>query len=139
MPDPYEYLGAGIILPFRRDGKQDFANSSGLDMVRSSVRMILETMCSGPENEGELRFNQRMGTQIQTLRHRNIDDPVTQELATHYVYEALKDNEPRALLFDVRVDRDPSNNKMILKISYRVTGESDATGESTILTEEVTI
>lgn len=139
MPDPFEYLGAGIILPFRRDGKQDFANSSGLDMVRSSVRLILGTLCSGPENEGELRYNQGLGTLVSTLKHRNIDDPTTQELATHYVYEALKENEPRVLLFDVRIDKDSDRNQFVMKISFRVAGESGPRGESSVFTEEVTI
>ena len=138
MSDPYEHLGAGIVVPFRRDGKQDFANSSGLEMIRSSVRIILGTLCSGPENEGELRYNQRLGTLISTLRHRNLDDPATQELATHYVYEALRDNEPRVQLLDLRFDKNSDKNQMKLKISYRIVGEPGVRGESSIFSEELT-
>lgn len=139
MADPFEYLGAGIVLPFRRDGKQDFANSSGLEMIRSSLRLILGTMCAGPENEGEIRFNQRLGTLIQTLRHRNIDDPATQEIAVHYVYEAIRDNEPRVIPLDFRVDKDADRNQMKLRLAYKVVDESGVDVGGSVFTDEVTV
>lgn len=141
MSDPFEYLGAGIILPFRRDGKHDFANSVGLDMVRSSAYVILSTLCSGPENEGEIRWNQHLGTQLPLMRHRNFNDETVRELAVHYGFDGLSSNDPRIILSNVNIIKKVNENKLTIKFTYTIAGESSVflRSSSRIFSDEVTI
>lgn len=120
MADEYAYLGAGVLLPFRRDGKDDFANGSGLEVIDTSLTSIMGTMRAGPANDGEVPFNQQLGTLLALLRHRNIDDPTTAELATHYTSESIVANEPRikpkAVGFRPRAD----DNRLTVRLKYDV-------------------
>jgi len=134
MADTYEYLGSGVLLPFRRDGKDDFANGVGLDVIKTSLTSIFGTLRSGPANEGELPYNQELGSLLRLLRHRNINDPTTQELATHYVLESILVNEPRVRAKAVGFDSRPSENKLVLRLTYDVVSR-DTTGTNVLLSD----
>lgn len=127
MPDPFAYLGAGVLVPFRRDGKDDFANDTGLEAVKSSLRIVLGTLCAGPTNDGEVPFNQELGTLIRLLRHRNINDPTTEEIANHYVLSAILANEPRVRMKGIGFVPKPDANTIILRLKYDVV-DRDTTG-----------
>lgn len=120
MADQFDYLGAGIVLPFRRDGKDDFAHSSGVDMVNSSLTTILGTLRAGPTNDGEVPFNQKLGTALSLLRHRNVAEPKTRELATHYVVDSIQANEPRVHAKAVGFRLRPDDNRIALRLRYDV-------------------
>jgi hypothetical protein len=127
MADTLAYLGRGLIVPFRRDGKDDFAHGVGKEVVESSLTVILGTMCAGPTNDGEVPFNQKLGTLIKLLRHRNVNDPTTQDLATHYVADGILANEPRikakAVGFTPRAD----DNRVAIRLRYDLVSR-DTTG-----------
>lgn len=118
MADPFAYLGSGLVVPFRRDGIDDFAHETGEDLVRSTLQIILGTRRAGPRNDGEIPFNQELGTLISLLRHRNINDPTTEELATHYVVESLAANEPRVKVKAVGFFPRPESNRIGLRLRY---------------------
>ena len=118
MADPFAYLGAGLAVPFRRDGKDDFANETGEDLVASTLRIVLGTRRAGPQNDGEVPFNQELGTLLSLLRHRNINDPTTEELATHYTVESLAENEPRVRAKGVGFYPRPESNRIALRLRY---------------------
>ncbi len=89
------FLGAGLLRPFVRDQKQDFANAAGVDLVRACVGQILGTRASDDsgEHQGELEWKPDFGSKLYLLKHRR--GPLLSELARFYVVEALGRWEPR--------------------------------------------
>lgn len=120
MADQFDYLGSGLVLPFRRDGKDDFTNSSGVDVVNSSLTVVLGTLRAGPSNDGEVPFNQQLGTLLPLLRHQNVSDPATKELATHYVLDAILANEQRVKAKAVAYRARPDDQQLALRLRYDV-------------------
>lgn len=134
MADEYAYLGAGLILPFRRDGKDDFSNSSGIDMISSSLTTILATLRAGPTNDGEVPFNQELGSALSLLRHRNVDDPTTKELATHYTVDSILANEPRIKAKAVGFRPRGDDNRIAVRLRYDVV-DRDTTGTNIVASD----
>jgi len=118
MADRYAYLGSGLVAPFRRDGIDDFAHASGEDLVKSTVQIILGTRRAGPQNDGEVPFNQSLGTLLSLVRHRNVSDSTTEELATHYTVESLAANEPRIRPKAVGFYPRPDKNRIAVRLRY---------------------
>jgi phage baseplate assembly protein W len=98
-------LGNGIRFPLRRVGS-DFQESSGDDLVFSSLPHILETQANSPGAQGEIPWDSEYGTQLQRLKFENIvnDPEALNELARYYIIEGLTINEPRLLVTGTRVE-----------------------------------
>ena len=108
------FLRRGIITPFRRDQKADFANDSGVELIRSNVRQVLGTKGPGSNGSGELPWNTEFGSLMHTLRHQN-NNPVLEQIALVHVVEALARWEPRVNITDVSIER----NRRVLTIAIR--------------------
>ncbi len=93
----------GIIIPFQRDRKNDFANGTGVELITSHVRQILGTRATSASAPGELRFHPNFGSLLHLLRHQNIDI-VREQQAIVYVVDALRKWEPRVVVTSVQVD-----------------------------------
>ena len=119
----FENIGNGVLLPFRRDNKNDFANGSGSELVKSSLFGILGALCAGPNNNGELAYNQKYGTLLKTLRHRNFDE-ATEALAIKYIVEGIKENEKRVRITKINVDRRIKDRKFIIRLTYDIVSET---------------
>lgn len=91
-PDPY---GRGITCPFQRDGKGDFANASGLDVLRSDVGELVGIMGPAADQPGELPWRCDLGTRLITLKHRGIHKELTRATAEHMSAGAIRAWEPR--------------------------------------------
>jgi hypothetical protein len=133
-------LGYGLLTPFRR-ASNDFASGGGVEVVRSAVRTILGCICAGPDTQGEIRFNQRLGTLLTQLRHSNLDDVTLKELVRYYVIDALRRNEPRVIVRRFNVVRDRVAMKLTIRVVYDVISR-DVPGNRVIasgIEEEVTI
>jgi phage baseplate assembly protein W len=80
----------GIIAPFRRDGISDFRNGTGAELVRAHLEQIIGVGCSnGQSMQGEYPWDPSFGSQIDQLRHRNVNDPITQSIAETFVVDAI--------------------------------------------------
>jgi hypothetical protein len=131
MAEPLAYLGTGVVLPFRRDGKDDFAHATGIDLINSSLLIILGTRRAGPSSNGEVPFNQKLGTLLPHLRHRNLNNPTTEELATHYVVDSISENEPRVQPKAVGYKPRPAKNRLALRLRYDIVSR-DTTGTNVV-------
>lgn len=106
----------GLILPFRRDQKQDFANGESALVLQSNVRQILGTRCSdGFRVPGEIPWMQSFGSLLYKLRHQNIK-PVVKYQARAYVIDALTRWEPRIRVRDV--DIEDSKRSILVRTSF---------------------
>ena len=98
------FLGNGLLRPFRRDEKADFANASGEDLVRSAVGQVLGTRSSSAQAIGELPWRPEFGSLLYTLRHSNNNDALEQ-IAQSYVIDALRKWEPRVNVTGFGINR----------------------------------
>lgn len=100
-----EFLGFGLLRPFRRDLKADFAADGGEKVIRSAVGQILGTMAGSDFTQGEVPWRTEFGSLLHLLRHQK-NDAVLQELARVYVVDALKRCEPRVIVTSVQATRE---------------------------------
>jgi len=120
-----EFLGFGLLRPFRRDRKADFAAAGGEALVRSAVGQILGTMASSDFTQGELPWRTEFGSLLHLLRHQK-NDAVLQKLARVHVADALRRWEPRVQLTSVQVtrERDRGENVLAIRLRYDVISAS---------------
>lgn len=97
-----DFLGYGILRPFRRDRKLDWAAAGGARLVQACAGQVLGTRASSEFTEGELPWRTEFGSLLYLLRHREIDE-TTQQLARVYSAEALARWEPRVRVTRVEV------------------------------------
>lgn len=116
-------LGFGVMRPFRRDEKNDFAHLGGLELVKACVAQVILTRGASPDNpviQGELDWNPAFGSLLHLIRHKS-GTLVRQEIARVYVVDALRRWEPRIRVKTVRVGDLPSNpNALLLRVIYDV-------------------
>lgn len=122
-PGQPRFLGRGILLPFRRDQKNDFANGVGLELVKSSVRQILMTKARSVRGGGELPWRTEFGSWLHLLRHRMNNRFVAQEIARTYVLDALHRWESRVQVTDVSIESE--GRTLTLKVVYNVTDSNN--------------
>ncbi len=118
LPGERDFLGYGLLRPFRRDRKADFAAAGGEALVRSAVGQILGTMAGSEHTQGELPWRTEFGSLLHLLRHQK-NDAVLQELARVHVVDALKRWEPRVQVTSVLVTRERQDGENVLAIRLR--------------------
>lgn len=109
--------GRGILRPFRRDKKADFANGEGIALVRSAVGLVLGTICASDVTQGELPWRTEFGSLVHLLRMRN-NSPALAELAANRVAGALKTWVPAVRVRAVLVTR--NGDKCTIGIRYDI-------------------
>jgi hypothetical protein len=128
-----EFLGFGLVRPFRRDGRADFLATGGEALIRSAVGQILGTVGASEMTQGETPWRTEFGSLLHRLRHQK-NDSVLQELARVYVVDALKRWEPRIIVTSVTVRREQKDGENVLAIRIRYDVVSTNTpGNSVIL------
>lgn len=113
-----EFLGFGLIRPFRRDGRADLLAAGGEQVIRSAVGQILGTVGASEMTQGEIPWRTEFGSLLHRLRHQK-NDSVLQELARVYVVDALKRWEPRLIVTAVTVRREQHDGENVLAIRVR--------------------
>lgn len=116
------FLGNGIIRPFQRDKKNDFANASGPRLVRSTVGQILGTQAEGEVANGELPWRHGFGSQMYLLKHRK--GRIVAELGRQYAQDALARWEPRVVVTQVDPVFDSENRVASFKITVDLISEN---------------
>lgn len=115
----------GLLTPFRRDRKRDFASGSGADLLASKVLQALMTNGATPRSSGELPWRTAFGAGLELLRHQR-NDAALAELARVRVRDALGRLVPEAELVEVLVTREDA--KLQLRVRFRPARRTGATG-----------
>ena len=111
----------GLLTPFRRDRKRDFASGSGAELLRSKVLQALMTEGSTPRSSGELPWRTNLGAGLHLLRHQR-NDAVLVELARVQVRDALARWVPSAQLVSLDASREDASLILRLRVRDRSTG-----------------
>lgn len=123
----------GLLVPFRRDRKRDFASGTGGDLLGTKVLQALMTAGATPRSSGELPWRTSFGAGLDLLRHQR-NDVALAELARVQVRDALKRWVPEAELVEVRVTREDAS--LMLRVRYRPArragGATDQPAEVTV-------
>jgi phage baseplate assembly protein W len=110
-------VGFGVVRPFQRDRKADFAADGGEALVRSAVGQILGTVGASEFTQGEIPWRTELGSRLQLLIHQR-NDAALQELARVYVVDALRRFEPRVHVKSVRASRERGENVLSIRLRY---------------------
>lgn len=123
----------GLLVPFRRDKKRDFATDTGADLLASKVLQALMTCGATPRSSGELPWRTAFGTGLDLLRHQR-NDAALAELARVQVRDALKRWVPEVELVEVSVSREDAS--LLLRVRFRAAKRAgrgeDQPGEVTL-------
>jgi len=130
----------GLIRPFQRDGRSDFAAATGEQLIRSAIGQILGTVGASDTTPGELPWRTEFGSLLHRLRHQR-NDAVLQELARVYAVDALKRWVPRVVAHSVNVivGRDDDANVLAVHLRYRVRAAPVTSNETTHSSFEVVV
>lgn len=115
------YLRRGIVLPFRRDEKRDYATQTGPALYVSIVTQILGTKASTDYSPGEVSWRDNFGSTLHELRHRKLDQ-ILLELCRLRIQEALRTWAPRIRL--TRVSVSELGRTLWIRILFDVTDPS---------------
>jgi uncharacterized protein len=118
MLDPSDFIGRGVSFPLRVDQSGAIAMTSGTSDIDSSLRMILTTA------PGERVMRPAFGCRIWELLFEPINAN-TLGLMGEAVREAVGRWEPRITLDDVRLDPDPGQGAVFIRIDYQVRATND--------------
>ena len=121
-----DFLGNGILRPFARDQKQDFANGSGAELVGRSIGQVLGTRATGPTSQGELPWRPGFGSLLYQLRHEN-NTVLLRETARVFARDALRRWEPRAEILAIDIvepETVTALNRVTLKVRWRPIGQN---------------
>ena len=113
-----DFLGFGLVRPFRRDLRSDFAAAGDEEGIRSAVGQILGTIGASDHTPGEVPWRTDFGSLLYLLRHQK-NDHVLAELARVYVVDALKRWEPRVVVTTVAITREVQSGADVLAIRVR--------------------
>ncbi len=111
------FLGVGIVRPFRRDEKNDFATANGLALVASCVGQALGTRGDSALGPGELPWRTEFGGRFHQLRHRNQSEALD-DLARVMAQEALERWEPRARAVKATIEKSLNPRLLVIRVRF---------------------
>jgi phage baseplate assembly protein W len=119
MSDGADFIGRGILFPFRVDQSGSIALGSGADDIDASLRMAIITA------PGERVMRPQFGCRIWDLLFEPINAN-TLGLMAEAVRDTVSQWEPRVDLEEAIVEPDPANAaRVIIDLRYRVRATND--------------
>jgi hypothetical protein len=115
----------GLASPARLGPTGDWATVAGEDLLRADVGDLLGLTCATATEAGDLPWDGARGSQLATLRHRNVHPELTRALAEQIALGALGRDEPRVIPTRVEVEHDVRAQALRVHVSYlpRTAGE----------------
>lgn len=126
------FLGNGILRPFLRDEKNDFANADGVRLVKACVGQVLGTQ------PGEIPWRQAFGSKLHLLRHRP-NNPALAALAKVYILDALRKWEKRVQIGKVAVTRSSDQRTLTFDVSFSVVDRYGTVVSTGSITSDVSV
>ena len=114
-----DFYGSGITYPMQVGARGGIRESTGVQKIEESIRIILGTQY------GERLMRPRFGSNLKSLVFAP-NNAATANLARYYVEEGLRQWEPRIDVFEVLVENDNFNGMLLIEIHYRLRATQDA-------------
>jgi phage baseplate assembly protein W len=118
-----EFLGTGLITPFRRLGSADFMSTSGPELVRSSIRQIVGIQM------GEIKWRPKFGQRTGKLKNKPNTEAVEHMLSDD-LQSGIKRHEPRATTVNVTVNR--RDNKLLATIQWSLSTQNTTNNQTLV-------
>jgi uncharacterized protein len=112
----------GLLTPFRRDRKNDFASGTGDEVLKSQVIQVLMIEGDTPKSSGELPWRTSFGSAVHLARHHR-NDAVISELVRVYARDALKKWMPGVTVTRLDVQQDQA--ALNLRVGFRGPDQSE--------------
>lgn len=122
MTDFANEFGCGIICPFQRDGKGDFANGCGLPLLKSDIGELIGIMGPTATQPGELPWNMDLGSRVFQMKHRSMNVEMTRATAADFIEGPVRRWEKRARPIRTEVVADFQQNKLEIRFNYAPIG-----------------
>ena len=123
--------GNGIICPFQRDGKGDFANADGLDLLKSDIGELIGVIGPTTQQPGELPWNTELGSRVLMMKHRGLHAEMVRANADQLVSAPVRRWENRARVRSTEVVVDENAQSLTIKFSYVPIGKRSVGGFET--------
>ncbi len=130
MTDAASLFGTGIVCPFQRDGKGDFAHDSGLKVLASDIGELLGIIGPGKSQPGELPWRTSLGSRLVDLKHRRLHSEMVRAIAEQQTSGTVRKWEPRVIVGPTTVkvgDAAGQENALLVRFTY--TPRSTVPGE----------
>ena len=114
-----DFYGSGITYPLQVGTSGGIRESTGVQKIEESIRIILGTQY------GERLMRPRFGSNLKGLVFAP-NNAATANLARYYVEAGLRQWEPRIDVFEVVVENDNLHGMLLIEIHYRLRATQDA-------------
>lgn len=104
MAGTEDFSGVGLLLPFQRDLKDDFANGAGDALYKSHVLQVAGTRAGSELADGELEWRSDFGSRFYLLQQQR-NTVALQALAEFYAQEMFDNWLPELRLRSVVAER----------------------------------
>jgi Bacteriophage baseplate protein W len=108
-----DFYGSGITYPLQIGARGGIHQSTSVQKVEESIRIILGTQYD------ERLMRPTFGCNLKSLIFAP-NNEATANLARYYVEESLSQWEPRIEVFEVLVENDNQNGLLLIEIHYRL-------------------
>jgi phage baseplate assembly protein W len=108
-----DFYGSGITHPMQVGTGGGIRKSTGVQKIEESIRIILGTQY------GERLMRPQFGCNLKSLVFAP-NNAATANLARYYVETGLSQWEPRIEVFEVLVENDNANGRLLIEIHYRL-------------------
>lgn len=111
-------VARGLLLPFQRNQRSDFANATGSELWIARVKLLLSVRGPTERGVGEIAWRPEEGAPLHLLRHQN-NTPMMREMARHYIVDAFRRSLPGVVLSDLGTPL-LEKNKLTVRITFMV-------------------
>jgi hypothetical protein len=125
-------FGRGIIRPFQRDGKGDFANAKGIDVLKSDIGESLGIIGPTADKPGELPWDGARGSRLNALRHRKVHSEMVRADAEQMTAGVLRRYYSTIRVGPVGVQSN-SNGTLTVNVTFTPLGYTNGQLESVIV------
>lgn len=121
-----EPFGHGIICPFQRDGKGDFAHAGGGRLLTSDIGELLGIIGPVGVRGGEVPWRMEMGSNLQSLRHRRTHSELVRATAEAMTAGVIKKYEPRVRAGASTAEPGDDGQSIQVRLSYQPVGSQQS-------------
>lgn len=114
-----DFSGRGMASPLEIGASGGIRESSGVEQIEQSIRIILGTQ------HGERVMRPTFGANLRSLAFAP-GNAATANMARHLVEAALSEWEPRIDVVRIDVDTDRQRATLLITVRYRITGTPQA-------------